>query len=276
MKNLIKKYPVISYFTITFGWTWLLVFGLIFSGGVKDVTKPTPLLVGVGLLCGVSPTIAAILVTGALKGKIGIKALLAKFNTKSKITLYVLSLSIYPVIMAFTTVISHIAIRQYKWNFVIPLIVMGLIWPFFSAFGEEFGWRGFILPKLLIKYSPLQSGVLLGVVWSTWHLPMDYIGFKSYGNDMLPAFILTFISLALQSTIMTYIYVKGNGSLRLMVLYHYTITGSTILIDGLLKTNSNTHSKVYETMVSVLLLLITSIVLYSRKKSLNKSIELCG
>lgn len=269
MKNLIKKYPVVSYFVLAFGWTWLLVFGLILSGGVKDVSKPTPLFIIVGLLCNVSPTIAAILVTGAVNGKVGIKALLGKFNSKSRRSHYLLSLCVFPGVMALTKIISHFVIRPYEWNFVIPLLVMGLIWPLFSAFGEEFGWRGYVLPKLLQKHSPLKAGLILGAIWSTWHLPMDYIGYQAYGSAMIPAFVLVFISLVVQSVIMTYIYVKGNGNLRLMVLYHYTITGSTILIDGLLKTINDPHLAVYESIVTVALLLGMAFALYSRKVTMT-------
>jgi membrane protease YdiL (CAAX protease family) len=272
MKNLIKKHPVVYYFAITFGWTWLLVFGLILSGSVKDVSKPTPMFIIVGLACNISPTLAAIIVARVTKGKAGVKALLGKFKVKSRRTLYLLSLGAFPVVVALTTVISNTVIRSYKWNIVAPLLVLGLIWPLFSSFGEEFGWRGYILPQLLQNYSPLKAGLILGTVWSTWHLPMDYIGYQTYGNAMLPAFVLVFISLVVQSTIMTYIYVKGNGNLKLMILYHYTITGSTIILGGLLKTNNDPWAAVYESLVSVILLTIMSFILYTRKEVMNSRI----
>ncbi|MFC6989983.1 CPBP family intramembrane glutamic endopeptidase [Haloplanus sp. GCM10025708] len=49
------------------------------------------------------------------------------------------------------------------------------------TFGEEFGWRGYLLPKLL----PLgwrRAVVVLGVVWGVWHWPVIAMGYN-YGFD---------------------------------------------------------------------------------------------
>jgi len=52
--------------------------------------------------------------------------------------------------------------------FVYILIFMGPL-------GEEAGWRGFALKKMLESLSPLKAAVLLGVIWSLWHLPLFFI-----------------------------------------------------------------------------------------------------
>jgi len=49
-----------------------------------------------------------------------------------------------------------------------------------AAFGEEYGWRGYLLPKLL----PLgreKALILSGVIWGLWHLPLViFTGFGGY------------------------------------------------------------------------------------------------
>ena len=35
------------------------------------------------------------------------------------------------------------------------------------------GWRGFALPRLLKRYSPLVAGLVVWVFWALWYLPMD-------------------------------------------------------------------------------------------------------
>lgn len=37
---------------------------------------------------------------------------------------------------------------------------------------EEFGWRGFVQSSLSARYSTLTSGLLIGPLWSFWHLPL--------------------------------------------------------------------------------------------------------
>jgi membrane protease YdiL (CAAX protease family) len=53
---------------------------------------------------------------------------------------------------------------------------------FFPAFGEEWGWRGYMMPKLL-KLMPKWAAVLLGgVIWGLWHAPIIAMG-HNYGMD---------------------------------------------------------------------------------------------
>lgn len=39
---------------------------------------------------------------------------------------------------------------------------------------EEFGWRGYLQPKLARRMPPLLAAVLIGLLWCAWHLPMFY------------------------------------------------------------------------------------------------------
>jgi uncharacterized protein len=52
---------------------------------------------------------------------------------------------------------------------------------FYGGGNEEPGWRGFAQPMLQKKYSPLIAGLILGVVWSIWHIPLNLNGYYSSG-----------------------------------------------------------------------------------------------
>jgi membrane protease YdiL (CAAX protease family) len=47
--------------------------------------------------------------------------------------------------------------------------------------GEEFGWRAYLLPKLM-PLGPRKAALLTGVIWGIYHWPMIFMGF-GYGQD---------------------------------------------------------------------------------------------
>lgn len=270
MKNLIKNHPVTAYYTMAFGWTWIIVFGMIFSGTV-DVTTPSPLFIIGGILCNISPSIAAFIVTRITEGKEGVKRLKAGYSVKNSFKWYALAILTVPILTILTTLISHYTLRPYSFKFTAPLLAMGLVWPLFSSHGEEFGWRGFIFPKLLTKHSPLKAAIILGIIWEIWHVPMHYMAYKDYGAFMIPAFLTVgFINLTLQTVIMTYIFTRTQRSIKLMVLYHYTITSSSILVTAFLTAEATPQFTVYESLISIALFTIVAALLYLRKKPEQK------
>ena len=49
--------------------------------------------------------------------------------------------------------------------------VVALVWLLTFGLGEETGWRGWLLPALCTRLSPLWSALLVGGVWIAWHAP---------------------------------------------------------------------------------------------------------
>lgn len=83
---------------------------------------------------------------------------------------------------------------------------------FFSGpFGEELGWRGFALPRLQAKYTPLMATVILSVLGAIWHLPLALIG-----QNQWPDLLLILAGYVLIS----WVYNSTNGSVLLALLFH--------------------------------------------------------
>ena len=49
-----------------------------------------------------------------------------------------------------------------------------------ACFGEEWGWRGYLLPKVLEKRSVTFTILATGVIWGLWHAPITVLG-HNYG-----------------------------------------------------------------------------------------------
>lgn len=73
-----------------------------------------------------------------------------------------------------------------------------------GSLGEEPGWRGVFLPRLLRREGPLAASLTLGVAWSLWHAPIDLAqGFGASGVFALVARLVFILPLALLFTWVT-------------------------------------------------------------------------
>jgi hypothetical protein len=51
-----------------------------------------------------------------------------------------------------------------------------LVNPMDGPLGEEPGWRGFAVPRMQARTSPLVTAVILGVLVAGWQLPLVFAG----------------------------------------------------------------------------------------------------
>lgn len=87
--------------------------------------------------------------------------------------------------------------------------------------GEEGGWRGYLLPRLLERCSETRASFIIGIIWTLWHLPImamfaDWrsgVPFVTY----LPLYMVGIIGL---SFIMTRVWLIGRGSLIPCIWLH--------------------------------------------------------
>ncbi|SEP03807.1 Membrane protease YdiL, CAAX protease family [Halogranum amylolyticum] len=88
---------------------------------------------------------------------------------------------------------------------------------------EELGWRGYALDRLQLDHSALVSGLILGVIWSIWHLPLFFIA-GSYQHDMVGFGTLEFwmfmIGIVPLSVAFTWVYNNTARSILAIILLH--------------------------------------------------------
>ena len=75
-------------------------------------------------------------------------------------------------------------------NVVATSIVYSLISMVFGV-GEELGWRGYLQGELTQRFGLLNGLIILGLLWSFWHLPLLLAGFNYPENRYLGAFVLS-------------------------------------------------------------------------------------
>ena len=97
------------------------------------------------------------------------------------------------------------------WTQVALGAAIRLVNPLDGPLGEEPGWRGYALPQLQVRRSPLVSGVVLGVVVALWHLPLVATG-------QLPAVGLP-ITFAI-TLVYVWLFNRTGGSVLMTMIFH--------------------------------------------------------
>lgn len=85
---------------------------------------------------------------------------------------------------------------------------------------EEFGWRGLALPLLQRTFSPILSGLILGVIWGLWHLPAFLLSTTQQSDWLFTPFFFGCIAL---SIIATALFNASRGSILLPAIFHLSV-----------------------------------------------------
>jgi membrane protease YdiL (CAAX protease family) len=87
----------------------------------------------------------------------------------------------------------------------------------YGGLSEEPGWRGFALPRLQARFSPLVSSLILGVIWAVWHAPGKFGGIEA---STLSDTILEWVLIVLVTIIFTWLFNRTKGSILVTALIH--------------------------------------------------------
>ncbi len=234
-KSFLARKPLLSYFVLSYALFWLaliLFIVVVTASGLKMDSLPAWAMPLVQITGSWMPTVAALTVTGITEGRTGIKKLLLKF-TQFKLPARWYLAALIPLGLALAAAgiyrLGGGAASggvSLSLNFWVGLIAINF---FTGATGEEAGWRGFALPRLLEKYSPLKAGILLGIAWNFWHLPLWFTsGFSSL--DLLEYILFFSIAIISLAVLMTWILSKTSQSLVPMVITHFSFNLGFALI----------------------------------------------
>lgn len=120
------------------------------------------------LLITFLPALAAIVLSGTQGGWSGVRALLGRAGRwRFGAAWYVAALALTVVLdlaaLALSTLLGSPVGALGPLQLQLPLP--------FAPLGEEFGWRGYALPRLQRRMAALPASLVLGVIWAGWHLP---------------------------------------------------------------------------------------------------------
>ena len=218
MKAIVKSHPVISFFVLTFGFTWLFwgsVYGLNLSLGPGYL----PFIMGAA-----GPSLMAFVVSAICGGREEVRSLWKRITSWRAGLGWYLTALLFPAVLA----LGGIGLSRYlggaspdfstfaKQWFLIPVaLITGMLLG--GPLEEEFGWRGFALVQLQKRYNALTSSVIVGTFWGLWHLPAFLIPWSTQHNLPVILFLLHDIALAV---VFTWIFNNTGGSVWMTMLAH--------------------------------------------------------
>lgn len=192
------------------------------------VTHVSPMVLVVMMAMVHAPTIAAMIVTFKDEGFQGIKDLFRQLKYwKFEGKWYLYALLIFPLSILVSQYLMSLYSESYGPLFEFRIFVLGSL---FSALWEEIAWTGYATPRMLKKFSPLRTAILLGIIHMFWHLASDYWGSISYyrANYLYAIhFFLWLIGLIVLRIIILWMYVRTR-SVVLGWLTHFSYTGGQL------------------------------------------------
>lgn len=230
MKNLIKSYPVLTYVILACSLSWLIQLpALITLHGNYHLTERYLMFLN---LASYSPSIAAVIVTAIIEGWTGVRTLLKRlFQWRVSWLVYLATFFIFPLVFFFgfqmlgarasdneTFLVFLTLVIAAPINSILASIILGI-----GPLGEELGWRGFMLPRLLERYGDFPNSVILGLVWALWHLPIFLFPEWRGEIPITLALILYPFSTIATAYIMTKLHHWGRGSVLIAILFHAVV-----------------------------------------------------
>jgi membrane protease YdiL (CAAX protease family) len=228
------------YFLATYAWTWLFWWAAVLLGvSMESGTGLIILFLGV-----IGPMVTGIGFTYLTRDQEGRRDYWRRVIDLKRITA-----KWFLVIFLFAPVLNILAASLDKitggdgatWGdaiqnvFTNPLsIVLSLLFASLIPFIEELGWRGYVLDRLQERRTALVSSLILGVVWSLWHLPLFFIqGSYQAGLGVgTLAFWSFMVGIVPLTVIFTWIFNNTVRSTLAVILFHSMVnfTGESIAL----------------------------------------------
>ncbi len=179
---------------------------------------------------GFVPSAVAAFLTWRLEGREGLRRLgrrVVRFDIGWRWYLTIVA------IVAFGTAAQVLLLRALGQGFdlslfvtqlpsAIPLIILGPL-------SEELGWRGYAQDRLQARWNGVVSGLIVGVVWALWHLPLFFMVGTSQSVLGIP-FLGFACGVTALSVLYAWIHNGTSGSVWAAVFFHWIYTYSAQVV----------------------------------------------
>jgi membrane protease YdiL (CAAX protease family) len=178
IESVVRTHPVVTYFVLTFTISWggvlVVIAGPAGTTAVEAQDSPLFPLALLAMIAG--PAVSGVLLTAMLDGRRGLRALglrLTKWRVAPR--WYAVALLAAPV----SATAATLTLSRFSPEFLPgvsvagdrpAMLMLGLVVGLIAGVGEELGWTGFAIPRLKLRRGVLATGLIVGLLWSAWHV----------------------------------------------------------------------------------------------------------
>jgi membrane protease YdiL (CAAX protease family) len=205
---LLRRHPVVAFVILAYALSWWAWFW--YRADPENVGAP---------ILPIGPLIATAVLLPLISGWAGVKELVGR------ILLWRVGWRWYAIVLGLPVLLTLSAVglnllfgAQVLTEFELPdvanLAIRFVFIFFWIGLGEEPGWRGFVLPRLLVGRTALLAALILGLIHMVWHLPL-------YGREYDAANVVPWgISVFCFSIVICWVYLHTGGSILMPMLMH--------------------------------------------------------
>ena len=210
---------------LSFALLWLFAWAIyIANDKLRGIHAPTPLFycATVGLLAA----IPAWILSGAFTRDSGVGELLHALVHPDNWRWQAVSFFFWPAMLLIPAAIAYFFHRPLNWPQHRDAVWLSAAFGgisflnnfLFTAALEEPGWRGFLLPRLQQRFSPLLASLLVWFPWALWHAPLDF--HRPFRFTLVNYRLIRVVFLIPITIILTWFYNRSGGNLLTVVIFH--------------------------------------------------------
>jgi uncharacterized protein len=231
--NAIKE--VFVFFAITLGlvyfvfWGPLVYFQIPASSFVSDVKGPGWSL-ALLFLGGFTPSLVALALTGWKEGKAGLKQMWQRaIHFKIGWRWYMAAVALVAFGTACQILFIYLLGGTFDFSLFLTQLPSALFLIVIGPISEELGWRGYAQTKLQTRWNPLITGLVVGMAWALWHLPL-FLWPGTSQHELKMPFLGFFCGVVALSVLMAWLHNHTKGMIWTAIFFHwiYTYSGQVV------------------------------------------------
>ena len=198
-----------------------------------------PLLPYAVLAMLAGPVVAGPLMIGFVDGRVGLREFRARLLTWRvdlrwyAVALLAAPLTVMVILLALSSLSADFLPELFATDAKVALVLIGIAAGLAGGL-EELGWTGFAVPRLRLRYGVVVVGLIVGVLWGAWHVPVTLAGSGDPSGALSPSIFLpalVFYATVLPGfrVLMVWVYDRTE-SLLVAILMHASLTATTVAI----------------------------------------------